>query len=95
VLDPFTGSATTLAVAKKLERDWMGFEISTEYVKQARKRLKSITPGDQLEGAPEPQVSAPATPKTAGRQRTKQKRKLPDNQLSLFSDDEPSSTSKE
>ncbi len=31
VLDPFTGSGTTLSVAKKLGRDWVGFELSPDY----------------------------------------------------------------
>ena len=33
VLDPFGGSGTTLAVAKKLHRNYIGFELSTEYIK--------------------------------------------------------------
>ncbi len=61
VLDPFAGSGTTLAVAKKLQRQYLGFELSEEYAQQARKRLARITPGDPLDGAAEPMVSAPTT----------------------------------
>jgi site-specific DNA-methyltransferase (adenine-specific) len=62
VLDPFSGSATTLAVAKKLGRQYLGFDLSEEYVTRGRERLASISAGDPLNGAPEPTVSAPATP---------------------------------
>src|SRR4029078_11163206 len=34
VLDPFSGSATTLAVAKKLQRRFLGFDLSRDYVRQ-------------------------------------------------------------
>jgi site-specific DNA-methyltransferase (adenine-specific) len=61
VLDPFAGSGTTLAVAKKLGRQFLGFELSKQYCRQARKRLAGITPGDPLDGAPEPLLSAPNT----------------------------------
>ncbi len=61
VLDPFSGSATTLAVAKKLGREYLGFEISEEYVTRGLSRLEAINPGDPLDGAPEPLVSAPST----------------------------------
>jgi len=61
VLDPFAGSGTTLAAAKKLHRNWIGFELSKEYVKQIRARMQSIEPGQPLDGAPEPLVSAPST----------------------------------
>jgi site-specific DNA-methyltransferase (adenine-specific) len=40
VLDPFTGSGTTLVAAKKLGRQYLGFEISEEYREQALHRLK-------------------------------------------------------
>ena len=39
VLDPFSGSATTVAVAKKLGRRYLGFELSTEYAKRGTDRL--------------------------------------------------------
>ena len=65
VLDPFAGSGTTLAVAKKLRRRFLGFELSKDYCQQVRKRLAGISPGDPLDGAPEPLVSAPST--AAGR----------------------------
>jgi len=40
VLDPFAGAGTTGMVAKKLNRNFIGFEISKEYVDIANKRLK-------------------------------------------------------
>jgi len=61
VLDPFAGSGTTLAVAKKLERKWLGFELSKEYVKQVRSRLRKIKAGDELDGVFDPFESAPST----------------------------------
>jgi DNA modification methylase len=61
VLDPFGGSGTTLAVAKKLRRNFLGFELSTQYAAAIEKRLADIQPGDALVGAPEPLVSAPRT----------------------------------
>ncbi|MCX7419070.1 MAG: site-specific DNA-methyltransferase [Planctomycetia bacterium] len=62
VLDPFAGSATTLTVAKKLGRQFLGYELSPEYVQRGGNRLANCCVGDLLEGAPEPLVSAPATP---------------------------------
>ncbi|NQZ14012.1 MAG: site-specific DNA-methyltransferase [Alphaproteobacteria bacterium] len=44
VLDPFFGTGTTGAVAKKMGRDYIGIEREDEYIKVAEKRLKSITP---------------------------------------------------
>lgn len=61
VLDPFSGSATTITVAKKLGREFLSFELSKEYAKLGRKRLGSAAVGDKLAGAEEPKVSAPAT----------------------------------
>lgn len=61
VLDPFGGSGTTLAVAKKLSRQYVGFELSTQYAERIRHRLEQISPGDSLDGAAEPRVSAPKT----------------------------------
>jgi DNA modification methylase len=61
VVDPFSGSATTLAVAKKLGRKFIGFELSPEYVKRGTDRTQNVRPGDPLDGAPEPLMSAPAT----------------------------------
>ncbi|MEZ6066767.1 MAG: site-specific DNA-methyltransferase [Planctomycetaceae bacterium] len=61
VLDPFSGSGTTVAVAKKLGRDYLAFDLSEQYVTLGLKRLESIESGDQLDGAPEPLVSAPST----------------------------------
>jgi DNA modification methylase len=61
VFDPFTGSGTTLAVAKKLGREFLGTELSTEYQKYATERLKSIRVGAPLDGPADPVASAPST----------------------------------
>jgi len=42
VLDPFCGSGTTLVVASKLKRKYLGFEINPDYVEIARKRLQPV-----------------------------------------------------
>jgi site-specific DNA-methyltransferase (adenine-specific) len=68
VLDPFAGSGTTLVVAKKLGRQWLGFELSPEYAAQVRDRLAAAREGQPLLGADEPKVSAPST--SAGKRRT-------------------------
>jgi site-specific DNA-methyltransferase (adenine-specific) len=61
VLDPFAGSGTTLAVAKKLGRRWMGCELSEEYVRAATERLDAIQVGSTLDGPADPIASAPST----------------------------------
>jgi DNA modification methylase len=61
VMDPFSGSSTTLVVAKKLDRRFFGFELSQEYLDRGSGRLEMVSAGDRLEGAEEPKVSAPAT----------------------------------
>jgi site-specific DNA-methyltransferase (adenine-specific) len=61
VLDPFTGSGTTLAVAKKLGREFLGTELSADYVKYSTERLRKIKRGDALDGPADPVASAPST----------------------------------
>jgi len=61
VLDPFSGSGTTLAVAKKLNRQFVGFELSEEYGARAQQRLTEIEVGQPLDGQENPLVSAPST----------------------------------
>lgn len=77
VLDPFSGSSTTVTVAKKLGREFIAFELSDEYAKLGRERLKKADFGDRLEGAEEPKISAPATDsKQAKRKRDKSQMSL-------------------
>ena len=42
VLDPFLGSGTTAAVAKKLGRHYVGIELNPAYVRLARERLSHV-----------------------------------------------------
>ncbi len=44
ILDPFFGTGTTGAVAKKLGRHYIGIERQEEYIKVAKKRLSRVTP---------------------------------------------------
>lgn len=43
VLDPFMGSGTTAESAIKLNRQWIGFELNTEYVKMTEDRTKNYS----------------------------------------------------
>lgn len=43
VLDPFSGSGTTCAVAKRLGYEHLGFEINPEYHRISTERLAGIT----------------------------------------------------
>ncbi len=44
ILDPFLGSGTTAAVAKKLGRNYFGIEKEKNYFKAAEKRIKNAKP---------------------------------------------------
>jgi modification methylase len=47
VLDPFFGTGTTGAVARRLGRKWIGIEREPAYVKVARERIASTLPLDE------------------------------------------------
>ena len=42
ILDPFNGTGTTSVVAKRLNRDYLGIDISQKYCDIAEGRLKEI-----------------------------------------------------
>lgn len=54
VLDPFAGSGTTLVVAKKLGRKYLGFELSEQYAAGIEDRLDAIkeVPTNQVKAKP-------------------------------------------
>ena len=52
VFDPFAGSGTTLASAKKLSRQYVGTELSEAYVESIRERLEEVTPIAELGPTP-------------------------------------------
>src|SRR3954468_11588514 len=47
VLDPFFGTGTTGAVARRLGREWLGIEREKRYVRVARPRIESTLPLDE------------------------------------------------
>jgi len=47
ILDPFFGTGTTGAVAKRLGRNWIGIERDPEYAAQAEMRIDKVKPVDQ------------------------------------------------
>jgi modification methylase len=47
VLDPFFGTGTTGAVARRLGRKWIGIEREKKYVKVARQRIDATLPLDE------------------------------------------------
>ena len=44
VLDPFFGTGTTGAVAKRLHRNWIGIEQDPDYTRIARERIEAVIP---------------------------------------------------
>lgn len=46
VLDPFFGTGTTGAVAKRLHRQWIGIEREAKYIRLASKRIEAVEPVD-------------------------------------------------
>jgi site-specific DNA-methyltransferase (adenine-specific) len=49
ILDPFMGSGTTGAVAKRLHRHWLGIEKDPAYVEMARARIMEVDAGEYEE----------------------------------------------
>ncbi len=47
VLDPFFGTGTTGAVAKRLGRNWIGIERETDYIAVAEQRIEDALPLDE------------------------------------------------
>ena len=52
VLDPFAGSGTTLAAAKRLGRHYLGVELSEEYAERVRQRLAEVQVEETKKGTP-------------------------------------------
>jgi site-specific DNA-methyltransferase (adenine-specific) len=49
ILDPFFGTGTTGAVARRLRRRWIGIEREHHYVELARRRIEAIPEGEASE----------------------------------------------
>ncbi len=63
VLDPFFGTGTTGAVAKRLGRDWIGVEREGDYIEAALERIEAALPLD--ESALSTMMSPRGAPKVA------------------------------
>ena len=63
VLDPFFGTGTTGAVAKRLGRDWIGIERESDYIEVASERIAAALPLD--ESALKTMQSPKAAPRVA------------------------------
>jgi modification methylase len=48
IVDPFFGTGTTGAVAKKLDRNFIGLEREEEYILHAQRRIANIESGDNI-----------------------------------------------
>jgi DNA modification methylase len=63
ILDPFFGTGTTGAVAKRLHRRWIGIERDPAYVKVAQERIDAISPAqDEALFATKSKRQAPRIP---------------------------------
>ena len=71
VLDPFFGTGTTGAVARRLGRRWIGIEREPAYVKVARERIASTLPLDEsaMQTVPDKRDAAACRVRRAGRKR--------------------------
>ncbi len=67
VLDPFGGSGSTLITAKKLDRRFLGFELSPEYVTRIEQRLAATRVGQKLDGIEDARDGGKAKKTTARR----------------------------
>lgn len=72
--DPFTGSGTTLAVAARLKRDWLGCELSPDYAEKALERIhhtqqtgESLLTSQSAKGIKRGQPKKKAEPKRSKR----------------------------
>ncbi len=77
VLDPFFGTGTTGAVAKKLGRHFIGIEREPVYAEAARARIDAVEPlaGDADRGSAGKALRAARAVSGAGRRRLRQPRR--------------------
>lgn len=59
VLDPFCGCATTCVAAEKLQRHWVGIDVSQKAYELVKERLEKEVPADLVRGEPNFQTSPP------------------------------------
>ncbi|MBT3199530.1 MAG: site-specific DNA-methyltransferase [Phycisphaerales bacterium] len=77
VMDPFSGSGTTCAVAAQLERNYFGIDLSKNYVKHSTQRIADTLAGNRrgTEISENPELSRPQR-KVGGSGQSKKAKKL-------------------
>jgi len=66
ILDPFFGTGTTGAVARLLNRHWIGIELDQEYIRVAKQRIEAIQPLEKMEFVFDTHAKTPAHRVTFG-----------------------------
>lgn len=64
VFDPFVGSGTTLTVARRLKRHWLGCELSEQYATRAEERIMATTQNHPSPAKPKYRKTKTDTPDT-------------------------------
>lgn len=59
VLDPFCGCATTCIAAEKLDRRWVGIDVSLKAYELVKERLEKEVPSDMFRADPNFEITAP------------------------------------
>jgi hypothetical protein len=52
VIDPFNGAGTTGLVTTRLHRDYIGFDLSNEYIAMSKRRIEQDAPLFNLQATP-------------------------------------------
>ena len=84
VFDPFAGSGTTLAAAKRLGRRYLGTDISRQYVRKANQRLRQTRCDPSRVNAPLEPIQPPEPKRLAEPRHRPGRRANPDTEPGLW-----------
>ncbi len=84
VLDPFLGSGTTAAVARRLGRSFVGIDCVEDYCQMARQRIREVTQDLSREQLPDP-LASQAEPQSTKHETKRNDRNSKDTNSGSFS----------